>query len=122
MEHMLPLALSSEICRSYHISFLREDSIIQTLQSHPFHWQLHRRLSILLLCCLSEIVPGIGILCQTKVSNLYHIVQVNPDMGESHISTNKNVYLLHAVPSCEVTMNKLIVCQVFHAFCNLQAH
>ena len=46
----------------HHISFLREDSIVQTLHSHPSEWQLHRSLSIISLSPLSEVVPGIDIL------------------------------------------------------------
>ena len=61
--------------RSYHISFLREDSIIQTLQSHPLNWQLHWSLSILFL---SAVVLGIDILSETKIRHFYHIIYTNP--------------------------------------------
>ena len=46
---------------TYHICFLREYSIIETLHCHPSDWQLHRSLSILSLFPLSEVVPGIDI-------------------------------------------------------------
>ena len=58
---------------------------IQTLQSHAIQWQLHWRLSIfVLLRGQLIVVSGIDVLCQTKVSNLYHIVEVNPNEDKDH--------------------------------------
>ncbi len=47
---------------THHISFLREDGIVETLQGHPFVWQLHIGSVI-----LSEVAASIDVLSQTKV-------------------------------------------------------
>ena len=59
---------------SYHICFLREDMVIQTLKSHPLVGQTY-----ILFILLSEVATAIHILCQTKVSNLYSAIRVQPN-------------------------------------------
>ncbi len=49
---------------THHISFLCEDSIVETLQGHPFVGQLHIGSVV-----LSEVAASIHILSQTKVSH-----------------------------------------------------
>ena len=75
----------------YHISLLSENTIIQTLQTHPLYWQFHN--SILL--GLSVVVPGIEILSQAKIWDLYHIVKINPEKEQFRSA--------YAVPLIQVT-------------------
>jgi len=66
----------------YYISFLSENTIIQTLWTHPLHWQFH----CTTLLSLSEVVFGIDILSQTEVRDLYHMVKVNPMGSNAHLT------------------------------------
>ena len=59
---------------AHHITLLWEVAISQALWSHPFNWQLHH----LTRAALSEVVFCIHIFWQTKVSDLYQKVSVNP--------------------------------------------
>ena len=43
---------------AYHISLFSENTIIQTLWTHPLHWQFHHSI----LPSLAVIVPGIDVL------------------------------------------------------------
>ena len=58
----------------YHISLFSENTIIQTLWTHPLHRQFHHSI----LPSLAVIVSGIDVLSQAKVRDLYHIMKVNP--------------------------------------------
>ena len=64
--------------RTYHISLLCEDAIMETLYCHPPHWELHRSISLLSQGTLPEVVPGIDVLRQAKVCYLQHKLFINP--------------------------------------------
>ena len=60
---------------AHHISFLRENTVVQALWCHPFHRELD---TVLAVSTLSEIVLGVDVLRQTKVGNLDDKVKIDP--------------------------------------------
>ena len=66
--------------RLYHISFLRKVSFLEALWSHPHDVKLALILS---KCVLSKVVPLTYVLQQTKFSNLYPQIGINPDFETS---------------------------------------
>ena len=63
-------------CVYYHVCLLGEDTVQKTFQGHPSNGQFHTLPSIHLT--LSEIVPGVDVLRQSKVCHLDHKVLVYP--------------------------------------------
>ena len=52
----------SACMHTYHITFLSEDSIVETLRSHPFHRELDGGVLV-----LPEVVLGIDVFRESKV-------------------------------------------------------
>ena len=59
--------------KSYHVSLLSEDSIVETLWSHPLQWQL-----CFGVISQSEVALGIDTLREAEISNFYNKVAINP--------------------------------------------
>ena len=73
---------------THHISFFCEDSIIETLQGHPFVGQLHIGSVV-----LSEVAASINVLSQTKVPHPDTPSRVQPIYRKMKLYTEKIMYI-----------------------------
>ena len=83
MIQFIKLPLAELQLYTNHISLVRENSILQTLWSHPLDRELCRG-----PLSLPEVVPGIHILRETKVCYLDHKVVINPVSQTIYESSN----------------------------------
>ena len=110
-------------CVSYHVCLLCEDTVHKTFQGHPSNGQFHTLPSIHLT--LSEIVPGVDVLRQSKVCHLDHKVLVYP--AKRNIKSKNGdaacvCACVHAVSSSQISVDKLLLCKVAHSLCNLETY
>ena len=108
--------------KTHHICSFPIETVFNALRSHPSDGDL---LLTSLTLFLKEVVDVVDILRLPKICNFDDTFSINPVFTKCNVllgilSSEYNI--IHAVPCCQVTMNKLLSGKILHSFCNVETN
>ena len=115
-----------------HICLFSENTIQKTFQGHPFDREFDDTFFFHIpIQNMSEIVFGVDVFWETKVSHFDDKIVIDPGYKINYITNGYTLYTCmhihmhvysHAISCCQVSVHKFLFSKILHSFDNLETH